>query len=815
MNLRRERDPNSIKHYLQDLPNSENMEESYVRIINLIEKESPGNRKLAGTVLLWTLCAIRPLSVKELTDALYFLQLSKRAMEDLKGDIVHVCHGLVQIDIHNHVEYFRFIHFSVHQYVCNYFEQQFNPSRRTSTWLNGVIPSTDGDDAQRSDFNMSFHHAISQACIKYMLQSGLEKELLLADEVYNCRQEFDLLAAEHPFFLYASQAWMKHFQAAGHCADLTKICLELFRATQNLQLSFQIFWFQEFIENFPRGSTPLHIASYLGLASIISPLLEDMSGPFITDNQSRTPIYWAAYHGNNASLKALGLVQGCDRQVLGEALLAAVEGDQVKLIADLLSWGADPDVYVRAEKSALFYATLKGDSNLPVVQQLIKAGAKLEPEAPIAPILQAAAMAGALEITHYLLSLNVDVNVRSHDPPGLPLKTAVFSGQYEITELLLKSGADIRVAGLIEMTSMMGDPKMIDIILQYSASHLESSCIAECEEAESREGSSPHTSSQHKLPASTEVEISDPGLTNQSDKVSASQIPGIRIALRQALRLAKMGNMGQEIVSMVFTQSGRMLEKKFDILDFGFIEACESIAVEVGDEVLRAKPTTLFMQTAMRTIGGVLIYITPKIQTREQIEYNERLLQMIANLIVRLGDDGYEGNLREARMNIEKSLLEAIKTQPLRVDQLFAEVEAGMQQSVVMERYPLILRGNVKTYLTGIMAIIPPEEGIGRFAKFLDGVGVNGLSIKSDRPGNWRAVVVFIEIANCAYAYGHKRLYPQIQLKVALLRKAVRDTPRLNPDGIIMDQLGIVMAGGSPDWQWDEDEACWWNYGGK
>lgn len=819
MNLRRERDPGSIKHYLQDLPNSDNMEESYLRIMNLIKNDSPGNRKLAGTVLRWLLCAIRPLSTKELIDVLGFLGFAERDTEDFKRDIVQVCHGLVQIEMQNDIEYFRFIHFSAHQSLYSYYEQQFNPSRRTPTDLSDLLPDTDSD-GRGPDFTVSFHQAMAQTCMKYLLKGGLKRELLSADEVYNCRPEFDLLATENPFFLYASQAWMKHFHSAGYGVDLTNLCLQVFQNSQNVQLSFQVFWFQKFVENFPRGSTPLHIAAYLGLPSIISSLLAGVSGPFVADNQYRTPIYWAAYHGDYASLKALGLVttQDNDQRVLSEALLAAVEGDQVKLITDLLSWGANPDAYVRGDKNALFYATLKGDSNLPVVRQLIEAGAKLEPEAPTASPLQAAAMAGALEITHCLLSHNIDVNVKSHDPPGLPLKTAVFSGQHEIAELLLKSGADVVLAdekGLIEIASMMGDSKMIDIILQHSPSHIECSCTPDSEKVEGKDSPPSQGLSQHKLPASTVAETSNNEPAHELSKVTASQIPGLRLAARQGLRLAKMGNMGQGVVNLIFNQGQRMLENKFDVVDFGFIEAGESIALEVGDELLRAKPTTLFMQTAMRSVGGALVYMMPKVQTREQIEYTERLLRMIARLIERLGDGGFEGNLREARMNIERALLNAIETQPLRVDQLFAEVEVGMQQSVVMERYPLILRGNAKTYLAGLMAIMPPEDGITRFTKFLDAVGTSGLSKKSDPPVHWRTMVVFIEMANCAYAYGYKRLYPQIQLKVALLRKAVKENPRLHADGIIMDQLGAVMAGGRTDWQWDADEPSWWHQQGQ
>ena len=802
MSLYHERDPRSIKHYLQDLPNSETMEESYIRIIGHINRDSPGNRKLAGTVLHWLLCAIRPLSVKELIDALRFLGLAE-GTDELKKDIIHICHGLVQIEIRNHDEYFRFIHFSAHQALSSYFEQQFNPSRRTSIGLHDLIPGTDGGE-QKLNFNMCLHKEMAQICIKYIVNSGIPiaKELLPADEIYNCRQELDLLAAEKPFFLYASQAWVKHFHAAaGYSTDLTTNCLELFRnMAQTLQLSFQIFWFKKYVENFPRGSTPLHIASYFGLPSIISSLLADMSpsGPFMTDNQFRTPVYWAAYHGDYTSLKAFGLITtgDSDKQVLGEALLAAVQGDQVNLITELLSRGADPDACVRDEKTALFYATLKGDSNLSVVRQLIKAGANLEPKDPIAPPLQAAAMAGALEITQDFLRLKVDVNAVSHNPSGLPLKTAVLTGQHELAKLLLNSGATIALAGgktLIELTSMVGDPKMIDILLQHS--HAEGRCMSEGEEAADKEDTLPHPLPEHKPPTSS----------------SSSHIAGLRIGIRQGLRVAKMGNMGQEIINLFGPRAQQLLVSKFEALDFGYIEACESIVLEAADEVVRAKPTALFLQSGVQYLLRALVQMGPKVQSMQQTEYYERLLKIISRFCIRLGDGGYDSYVSEIYNNIERSLLEAIKTQAQTVDQLFLEVEVGMQSTVVMERYPLALRVHIRTYLTGIMAIIPPEEGIVRFTKFLDGVVASGLSNKSSRPGSWRKMVVFIEMANCVYAYGYKRLYPQVQLKVALLRMAAKNSPKLTPDQVMMDQLEVVVSGRS-DWQWDAYETPWWHY---
>ena len=216
---------------------------------------------------------------------------------------------------------------------------------------------------------------------------------------------------------------------------------------------------------------------------------------------------------------------------------------------------------------------------------------------------------------------------------------------------------------------------------------------------------------------------------------------------------------------------------RFEALDFGFIEAGESIVQEIADEVLRTKPTILFLQSGLQSVSTVLVQVGPKVQTKQQIEYYEWLIKLICNLCTILGDGGYDSYLIELFNNTERILVEAIKTQEQSVHQLFMEVEVGMETAVVMERYPLALHLNIRTYLSGIMAIIPPEEGIVRFTIFLNKVVASGLSNKSSRPGDWRMMVVFIEMANCVFAYGYKRLYPQIQLTVALLRMAAKNDP--------------------------------------
>lgn len=819
MTLCRERDPRSIKRYLKDLPNSLDMEESYLRLISLILSESPGNRQLAETVLGWVLCAVRPLSVGELTGVLCFLGLFQKGLEELKRDIIQVCHGLIHIEKRNDIEYVCFIHFSAHQFLCDLLEQscKSNPRRRNSFGLHDMSAAIGRGNGAQLEITISrVHYEMAQTCMKCISQDGLNKALLGADEAYNCQQELDSLIAENPFLLYASQAWVQHLHATDD-KGLTDTCLKLFQKEKNLELAFQLFWFQKFVERFPRGSTPLHIASYFGLPHIISSLLEGLNDTkdlnLIADKQHRTPIYWAAYHGDLASLEKLGLVTSRDcklteeplQRALGEALLAAIEGDQVNLIGVLLSNGADPNVHVRGGKNALFHATLKGDSSLPVVQQLVDAGAKIEPEAPTASPLEAAVMAGALDITRYFVSLNIDVNVRSHDPPGHPLRIAVFGGQHEMAELLLNSGADITLSDeseLIEVASMMGDHNMMDIILQ----HAPSLCILESEDSTLANV----LSHDHSTPGSP-LSPCSPRPSQLTPKSKASQLRGLRTGYRHAMRFIKMGNMGQETIGKLFPRVQRIMEKKFDTLDFPFLEALETIFPELVDELLRVEPTALFLETGSHSFAEVLIHMRLKLQGRQQAEYYERFLHTLGSAVMRLIDGGCQGHFRTVRLNTEKQLMESIeKDQAQRVEALFAEVEVGMHVGVVMERHALWLRGSAKTYLSGIMALIP-SEGSARFTKFLEGVALSGLNSQGDRARSWRKMVMFIEIAYCTYAYRYQNLYSQIQLKLAGLRKALKGNSEITPDGAMMDQLGTIMHGGRLDWHWDADEDPWWH----
>ncbi|RPB18348.1 hypothetical protein L211DRAFT_871843 [Terfezia boudieri ATCC MYA-4762] len=835
--ISRERDAQSISQYLKHLPNSSDMEESYRRIVAQIVHESPGNRKLAETVLGWVLCAVRPLSVAELTDALSFLDRSRNSRDALRGDIIHSCHGLIDTEKHGDRENFRFVHFS----ACQFLQGLLNsPDTRGSLFdmrgglgLNIYMPTpptspklspplspvmTGGLDIDTSEVQRQ----MADICMEYLCQRALKRTLLPADEGCKCRQEFNVLAAEQPFVLYASHAWVQHYRAVVEDdMELKKRLLQLFERRQNLELSFQLFWFQTFFERYPRGSTPLHIASYFGLSDMISTLLAEQLGQddyCRTDNRQRTPVYWAAFHGDVDSLERFGIsmtrgnrIDNCNldlQQMMGEALLAAIEGDQSELVESLLAAGANPNSHVRDGKGVLFYATMKGDGNLPMVRRLIGAGASLEPPPPNLPPLEAAAITGSLTLaTYYLNECSADVDVKSHQPFGLPLRSAVFSGHHEMVKLLLEAGADLVTTGeseLIQMASMMGDHEVIDVLLQHSPSHAPHSddCLI------SKRMDSGYSSGSEQT--YTGLPPSPDSSHKQTTPNVSIQRKALRVGIRQGLRLAKMGNPSRDTLENYIARVQRVLQDKFTKLDFAFLEASEIEVPGLVQEFNGVESSPVFIENGCRCVARALIYMEKNSTTPALEQYTERSIKMVGSLIVNQIDNGSEGYYRTVRTNLENNLTDSIeKRQMERIEEMFAEVDIGMQLGATMVRHALWLRGCVKTFLTGIMEMAP-DESLAKFAQFLEGVIAIGLSPQARGGPAWRRMVAFIELGYCAFAYSHNLLYPPIHLKIAELRKALKDG-KIHGHETLLGHLAAISEGGRGDWEWDADESPWWH----
>ena len=89
-----------IEEVLSEVP--EEMEELYRRNLQIMATRAR-TKKLAQTVLTWTLCATRPLTVEELKDAIR-LDLKTVVARDLERSISSLCGQFVFVDKYNRVQ---------------------------------------------------------------------------------------------------------------------------------------------------------------------------------------------------------------------------------------------------------------------------------------------------------------------------------------------------------------------------------------------------------------------------------------------------------------------------------------------------------------------------------------------------------------------------------------------------------------------------------------------------------------------------------------------------------------------------------------
>ena len=189
----------------------------------------------------------------------------------------------------------------------------------------------------------------------------------------------------------------------------------------------------------------------------------------------------------------------------------------------------------------------------------------------------------------------------------------------------------------------------------------------------------------------------------------------------------------------------------------------------------------------------MMVNMAPKIQTNEQVEYYERILKIMANVFIIVTDETGGAIIREAVMNREKSILEAIeKKQMETVKKKWAEAEVVLLTFVEMERYPQMLRMTIRTVFRCALAL-PQVEGDALITKYLDDVTLE-LAI---RPGHWHKKIIYIEMANCVYANGYKQLYPYIKSKVAELHRELEDNPNITVHETIMKQFEKLRQEGA------------------
>ncbi|KAF4461453.1 hypothetical protein FALBO_11747 [Fusarium albosuccineum] len=436
-----------LEQLLYSLPQT--LDETYERMLSNIPSTS---RDYARQMLTLLCCAKRPLTVAELIDGIA-VQLSdtprfnpKRKLKNIDA-IQQVCPGFTELDMDPDTPEatVRIAHFSVREYL---------ESER-------IRNSTHADF-----FSVTQQHADTQvACI--CLSILLESASLRPDDFALTR--------------YAARYWTDHFLdgVKHHPADA--LVLRLFRGNEGLFENWVTIWNIDGCSGkAPHGEipAPLYYASLLGLDSVVSTLLDDLS--FVTssstgDRCNRSSLPQVSVEDSEAISQLLVDKDADINATCGEygsALQAASAQGHDKIVHLLIEKGADVNVVGGYYGSALREASARGYDK--IIQLLLEKGADVNADSgAYGSALYAASAEGHDKTVRLLLERRANVNAESGEF-GSALLAASAGGYDEIVQLLLENGADINAGheyytSALWVASSGGYDELVRLLLEKGA----------------------------------------------------------------------------------------------------------------------------------------------------------------------------------------------------------------------------------------------------------------------------------------------------------------------------------------------------------
>jgi len=238
-------------------------------------------------------------------------------------------------------------------------------------------------------------------------------------------------AIQDPFLMYAMHHWIDHFDASGSKKLDINWDHEFFNTDSPIHNSWlQVYW-ERHEQNpvFPKGFSPLHIASFCGSKKLAKMLFSVKPNLDIdaTDDQNRSPLFMAASKGNSEVARYL-LTHS------RPANTEVMDADQFRPI----------DV-----------AVSRGDAKM--VELLLKYGASTAPCSSEEPSpLHMSVQAGLNDIAVILLRKDSKEGINLLGEDGnTALHIAALHGDSVMTEILLRHGADTNVVNDNSQTPLM------------------------------------------------------------------------------------------------------------------------------------------------------------------------------------------------------------------------------------------------------------------------------------------------------------------------------------------------------------------------
>ena len=446
-----------LRAIIEDMPKG--LDEAYDRDLQTICDLDMEERERALSILRWVLYAARPLTVRELAEALLISadddeSLDKWLPQDdlpeawdedyIDEQIVGLCGSLIDIRggeagclIENQTVHF--VHFSVKEYLF-----------KTVDIKHPVLVK----DCFVDKFRAEEH--ITKICLRYLCLKDFQQA------AHSTRTQFNTRAKKYAFLHYAALNMSTHlFQAQPWSQSVVRLCNALLDPSDSRWLPFSELdgaWSYGSFERYMKESknfypNPLYYASLLGLYETIKYILGCGMDVNIMGGPRATPLQAAASSGHTDSVRLL-LDHGADVDLLspssgfGNALQAAAAFGREGVVNMLLDHGANANLSGGDMGNCIVAAASSLTVNVPegivcrIIERLISAGAGMKSANRSARIaLHEAALADSSVVIEILLKNGADINAATNT--GMTaLHVATRHGKVQATRCLLANGAD-------------------------------------------------------------------------------------------------------------------------------------------------------------------------------------------------------------------------------------------------------------------------------------------------------------------------------------------------------------------------------------
>ncbi|KAJ6477191.1 ankyrin repeat-containing domain protein [Mycena vitilis] len=382
--------PRDVLEALKNLP--KDLNRTYDEAMRRIDSQNEDDRTLALQALGWISKAVRPLSARELQEALALRPGDTVLDDDGLPDIdivVSVCAGLVVVD---ETKVVRLIHHTAQ----TYFDDRNSPSLKADIQLTII-------------------------CLTY----------LSLDVFIKTRATTPAEKKEYMLLDYAARHWAEHARGQPE-SSIRDTILDFLSSQDRRYFSRQILNTRTFAGDIvPNFVSALWIAACLNLKDIAQYFLESGVSPDGFEDHEGNPLYIASYRGHSEMVLLL-LNHGADvngQGYYGTALQAASGEGHKNIVRLLTERGAE-----------ISPSNETGRSMCPSPLQAASNGGHVR----IVQFLPS--YEGRIELAKALLDLGADINA-STGSYRTALTAASYGGNIEMVRLLIGKGAHINAEG--------------------------------------------------------------------------------------------------------------------------------------------------------------------------------------------------------------------------------------------------------------------------------------------------------------------------------------------------------------------------------